>query len=98
MPISHYGRSIQVTATSTSVAYALPDGHQRYEVVNRGGSNVYVAFGGASIAATVPDATPAPVQLVPPGAVLAGDLQAGQGYVAVLSEAGTSRVIIQMGA
>jgi hypothetical protein len=98
MPITHYGKSIQITATITSVAYLLPDGHPRYEVINRGPSNVYVAFGGSGVTAAVPDATPTQVQLIPSGAVLAGDLLAGQTHVAVLSEAATSRVVVQMGA
>lgn len=97
MPITHYGKSIQITATTTSATYALPDGHPRYEVVNRGASNVYVAFGTASVAASVPDIIPIAIQLVPPGAVMEGDLQPGQTHLAVLAEAATSRVIIQMG-
>jgi hypothetical protein len=98
MPITHYGSSIQVTATTASTAYALPDGHQRYEVVNRGASNIYVAFGPSSAVAAAPAEIPSRVQLVPPGAVLSGDLQPGQTHVAVLAEAATSRVVIQMGA
>lgn len=98
MPITHYGKSIQVTATTTSAAYALPDGHQRYEIVNRGASNIYVAFGSAGVIAAPPDVIPVAVQLVPPGAVMSGDLQPGQTYVAVISEVSTARVVIQMGA
>lgn len=98
MPITHYGKSIQVTATTTSTVYALPDGHQRYEVINRGASNIYVGFGTASAVVAIPDIIPTNVQLIPPGAVLSGDLQPGQTHVATLAEAATSRVVIQMGA
>lgn len=98
MPITHYGKSIQVTATTTTAAYALPDGHPRYEATNRGPNNVYVAFGNSGVTATIPDATPTLVQFIPAGAVLAGDLLSGQTHVAVLSESATSRVIVHMGA
>jgi hypothetical protein len=98
MPITHYGKSIQITATITSTAYLLPDGHQRYEVINRGPGNIYIGFGPSGVTAAVPDTTPTNVQLVPPGAVLAGDLLAGQTHIAVLSEAAISRVVVQMGA
>lgn len=98
MPITHYGKSIQVTATTTSAAYALPDGHPRYEVINRGPNNVYVAFGASGVTAAAPSETPSTVQLVPAGAVLAGDLVGGVTHMAVISDAATARVVVQMGA
>lgn len=98
MPITRYGKSIQVNATTTSSTCALPDGHPSYEVINRGPNNIYIRFGPPAVSVEILVGVPANFQLIPPGAVMAGDLQVGQTHFSLLSEVGISRVVIHMGA
>lgn len=96
MPIKRYGPSKQVTATTTSAAFALPNSRPRLELVNRGTANIYVALGDASITVAAPGLSPSNSLIIPPGAIL--EVLAGTAtYVAVLAENGTARVVIQQG-
>jgi hypothetical protein len=96
MPIKRYGPSTQVTATTTSAAYALPNSRPRLELVNRGMANIYVALGASDVTVSAPTTTPTNSLIIPPGAILEVEARNAT-HVALLAESGTARVVIQQG-